>query len=156
MWFYVLSFLLRASLAWWPGPPATATDSDPVYNNRIAVVNTLKSLPHLQEALHEWNACGADAHLHVNHDVDPYSPGNITITKSDDGGAYGGWSGTYGVVLLGDGWTRSRAVIEHEIGHALGFGHAADRVAGDAFTTIMGGGEHVSSYDCEGLRRYYG
>lgn len=144
MWFYVLSFLLRASLAWWPGPPGTATDSDPEYPHRIVVENTLKPLDHLGEALAQWNAC------HSVHLVRG-APGDIIITRSDDGGAYGGWNGTNGVVLLGDGWTHTREVITHEVGHALGFGHAPDSTK-----SIMNAASYVKPLDCEGLRRYYG
>ena len=149
MWFYALSFLLRVSLAllaYWPGGER---GFEPVYDHRIPVINTLKPLANLRPAIQQWNACGS-VQLRLAPGTPPYQPGSITITKSDDGGAYGGWGGDHGVVFLGDGWTHTRGVITHEMGHALGFGH------GGHWSSIMGWASNVQPLDCEGLRRYYG
>ena len=145
-----------ALLPYWPGAPSTATDAAPhFYERRIPVVNDFAPLPNLDEALAEWNHCHADVRLVHDNGVQPYTRGSITITHSEDGAAYGGVADGYGVVFLGDGWTRAQAVIAHEVGHALGFGHAKDQLLG-GFTSVMAGGNHVSAKDCEGLRRYYG
>lgn len=135
--------LAIVALPYWP--PSLAETS---YPDRVAVVNTIGRLPHLREALHEWNSCGSRLRLVRDRDQAPFTPSTITITRSDDGGAYGGWSGTYGVVFLGDGWTRTLNVITHEVGHALGFSHTKLRSA-------MNDASGTTPLDCKGLRSYY-
>ena len=145
MWFYVLSFLLRVSLAWWPGGTqhwATA----PEYPRTITVTAEVH-VPNLPAALAEWNACGSVQLVRG-------TAGDITVLKAPPGAQeapYGWYSDGKGYVAVDEGWTRSREILEHELGHALGFGHAPDVV-----NSIMSAASHVKPLDCEGLRRYYG
>ena len=83
-----------------------------------------------------------------------YVPSTITIRPDPEwgDGAWGGWADDHGVVYLTVYWTRSREVIAHEVGHALGFGHAGTNGA----HSVMYDAAHVTPDDCEGLRRYYG
>ena len=143
-WWLVSALVL---LPYWPGG-----DTEPVYPDRVAVVNTVGYLPKLREAIGDWNACGARIHLYRS-DGAPKLPGTITIVdEAWDGVAqpWGGWMGEFGLVSLGTvAWHRTLHVIAHEVGHALGFGHTQrDSVEGDART--------VTPLDCKGLRAYYG
>lgn len=147
-----LSLMFLLILPWWPGGSRGIDGTK--YPDRVAVINTLGGSSwyreNLRGAVAEWNRCDSRLHLVVDGDGRPaaYAPGTITVTRSDDGGAYGGWGGDHGVVFVGDGWTRTQTVLAHEVGHALGFGHGG--------TGIMGGGNVVTAVDCEGLRHYYG
>lgn len=144
---------LTLAFAYWPPSPAWDLRQRD-YPDRVKVINALgRPLPNLRPALREWNRCASRLVLRKAPGAAPFAAGTITITRSDDGGAYGGWNGTAGVVFLGDGWTRSREVIAHEVGHALGFWHAS---ANTTFETIMYDAAHVTPTDCQGLRRFYG
>lgn len=150
----LLTLALLVPLAWWPGG-GSRYSSEPVYNNRIPVINTVKGNAwyhaNLRAALEEWNQCHADVHLELTK-MPAYSPGTITIFVDPPGGqepAYGGWSGTYGIVAVGGGWTRTRDVLAHELGHALGFGHTKT-------FSVMGSANSVQPIDCQGLIAYYG
>jgi len=145
--------VLALTLAWWPGGDR---GFEPVYPHpqHIIVVDTVDGndwyRDNLHEALHQWNDCGP-VHLELG-DADPFASGTITLFVDVDGkgqdGPYGGWNGTAGIIALAGGWTRSREVIAHEMGHALGFGHTN-------MDSIMGDGTGVQPIDCEGLRSYY-
>lgn len=139
--------LAIAVLPWWPGGSRGIDGVE--YRDHVPVINTLSYLPHLAGAIRDWNACNSRLHLVRDDSVAPYTPKTITITRSDDGGAYGGWNGTAGVMFLGGGWTRTLHVLSHEMGHALGFGHAkrADSVMHDS--------PRVTDLDCRGLRNFY-
>ena len=151
----VLTLLLLTLLPWWPGGSRSVEGTH--YPDRVEVVNLIDGnlwyQKNLDEAIQEWNRCGSRLHLFVGQDHDAYERGSITIFLDPPGGqepAYGGWNGTAGIVGLGGGWTRTREVIAHELGHALGFGHAP--ITAD---TIMYGSAHVTATDCAGLRNYY-
>jgi hypothetical protein len=150
----IVSLLLLATLPWWPGGARGIEVNYP--DDRIVVIDTIHGnvwyRNNLQEAIGEWNHCGANVHLVIGS-RDPYTQGTITVfydndDSDDQAGPYGGWNGTAGIVGLAGGWTRSHEVIAHELGHALGFGHGG--------YGIMGDGTGVQPIDCEGLRNYYG
>jgi hypothetical protein len=140
--------LLVALLAWWPGGERAFTGMD--YEYRIPVVNTIGYLGNLRPAIRDWNACGS-VRLYLAPDVPPKSPGSITIVNETWGDLpppWGGWMGEYGLISLGARWTRSVRVIEHELGHAMGFAHTRK-------SSIMNIAPDVQPIDCEGLRNYY-
>jgi hypothetical protein len=142
----MLALLLVAVLSYWPGGDGQYASS-PTYDRRVPVIDTLGVRD--RAAVREWNRCGA-VRLVRGGDLEPYTPGAITIVAGETGDLpRGGWAGTYGIVLLPPGsWERSLPVIRHELGHALGFGHTKR-------WSIMGGSSHVRALDCEGLRSYY-
>ncbi len=113
------------------------------------MINTIGPLSNLRAALRDWNACGSRLRLVRDNSVTPFAPGTVTITKSDDGNAYGGIFDGHGVVFLGDGWTRTLHVISHEVGHALSFDHTK-------LNSVMNDAPDTTPRDCRGLRSYYG
>lgn len=149
----MIALLLAATLAWWPGG-AHGIDGTQ-YHHRVPVIDDAGGSAwyhrNLRAAIRDWNACGV-LRLVIDRDAAPYTPETITVFEDRDGKdpepAYGGWNGTAGIVAVGEPWTRSRPVLAHELGHALGFGHGGDG--------IMGGGNHVTPTDCAGLRSFYG
>jgi hypothetical protein len=145
--------LLAVTLPYWPGGDGRWS-TEPVYPPRVVVIDTIGGnawyRSNRDEALMQWNRCGADIRLVVG-DAEPFSPGTITIFLDEPGGqepAYGWYLDGYGFVALGGGWTRTTHVIAHELGHALGFGHTSR-------DSVMSDTRDVQPIDCEGLRSYY-
>lgn len=137
---------------WWPGG-SSRWSSAPDYPERITVVDQVAGGPAWRHdrdrAIDRWNRCGADVRL-VAGAGEAFEPGTVTLFVDDDDrgqdGPYGGFHDGYGFAALYR-WAWSR-LIEHELGHALGFGHGG--------TGAMSPAAHVNAGDCRGLRSYYG
>lgn len=140
-------------LPYWPGG-TSRWSTEPVYQPQVPVISEFRGTDRyrrsLAEARREWSDCGP-LRL-VASDETPFTPGTITIVRGDETGiARGAWvtEGGYGVVFLPpERWARGVRVIEHEMGHALGFGHTKR-------DSVMGAAANVTSLDCQGLRAYY-
>lgn len=127
----------------------------PDYPREVTVVNTVDGNAwyrgHLADAVQEWNACGARVHLRVVDGQDTLgTPGTITVYR-DEAGPYGWWDQDYGYVAVSGGWTRTREVLAHELGHALGLRHGSFTHDG----SIMGSDHWVTERDCASLREVY-
>lgn len=151
---------LALVLPWWPG----GSFAEPVHytSDRIKVVDAVHGNAwyqhNLTKAIREWNNCEAGVRLtYSQSETDEFAPNTITVFLDEPGGQdppYGGFFGGHGLVALAGGWTRSRAIIAHELGHALGFGHAPNPSLGVPLS-IMFSAQHVQPIDCQGLRNYY-
>lgn len=143
----LILLLALAALPYWPGAPATGTDSAPVYPHTIYVIDTIGVRD--GQAIKQWNACGSVRLVRGPLSM-AESTGTITIVDGLDDLPRGGWTGDHGMIFLPSGaWQRSVATIRHELGHALGFGHTR------IFSIMNPAYNNVQPVDCEGLRRYY-
>ena len=148
-------------MRYWPGGSGHWSAS-PEYPLYVSVIDDTGFGDYFTENLNVaakwWNACEAGVILKptTSRFAEPWSVGTITATRNTDMGPYGGWDPTkrHGYISFarGDG---DKGTIAHELGHALGFGHAGSR------RSIMGQWDiwrrrGVGRNDKRGLRNYYG
>ena len=132
---------------WWPGGSEQYA-SAPHYPGRTIIVvwQLVRGKKNCKMAMAKWNACGANVKL-VFGSAPAFSPGTITV-YTDNAGPYGDTAGDHGFLGIAGG--RTVEIFAHELGHALGFGHAPNGTP-----SVMDQAGAPMPLDCQGLRNYY-